>query len=159
MKTRSRQIMNLLTGIFLAGSCLTICGTGFRIPDQDAFATARGEAFTATADNPSAIYYNPAGLTQLEGQNVRGGIYGLYYNPQYTSPSTDQHFDGRDAWFAIPQIFYSYNFESMPMALGIGVYSPYGLSGHWDDNTGCRTLGTRASIHSYTINPTVAYEI
>jgi len=31
-------------------------GTGFRLPDQDAFATARGEAFAATADNPSAIY-------------------------------------------------------------------------------------------------------
>jgi long-chain fatty acid transport protein len=42
---------------------------GFRLPDQDAFATARGEAFAATADNASAIYYNPAGITQLEGWN------------------------------------------------------------------------------------------
>ena len=41
---------------------------GFGLPDQDAFATARGEAFVATADNPSAIYYNPAGITQLAGQ-------------------------------------------------------------------------------------------
>ena len=38
---------------------------GIRIADQDARATARGNAFTATADNPSAIYYNPAGITQL----------------------------------------------------------------------------------------------
>ena len=36
---------------------------GLRLSDQDAFATARGEAFVATADNPSAIYYNPAGIT------------------------------------------------------------------------------------------------
>lgn len=159
MKNRSRQIMNLLTGIFLVCSSLTVVATGFRIPDQDAFATARGEAFTATADNPSAIYYNPAGLTQLEGQNARGGIYGLYYNPQYTSPSTGEHFDGLDAWFAIPQVFYSYSFESAPLALGMGVYSPYGLSGHWDQNTGFRTLGIKATINYYTLNPTIAYEI
>jgi long-chain fatty acid transport protein len=38
---------------------------GIRIPDQDARATARGNAFTATADNPSAIYYNPAGISFL----------------------------------------------------------------------------------------------
>jgi len=57
---------------------------GFRLADQDAFATARGEAFVATADNPSAIYYNPAGITQLEDNNLRSGIYGIYYDPSYT---------------------------------------------------------------------------
>src|SRR5262245_56257884 len=40
-------------------------GLGIRIADQDARATARGNAFAATADNPPAIYYNPAGITQL----------------------------------------------------------------------------------------------
>src|ERR1700728_1659134 len=48
---------------------------GFRLPNQDPEAIARGNAFVATADNPSAIYYNPAGITQLEGQNVSAGLY------------------------------------------------------------------------------------
>ena len=57
---------------------------GLRIPNQDASAIARGNAFVATADNPSAIYYNPAGITQLEGQHIQAGslfylgIYGDY---------------------------------------------------------------------------------
>ena len=57
---------------------------GFRIPNQDASAIGRGNAFVATADNPSAIYYNPAGITQLEGQHIQAGslfylgIYGDY---------------------------------------------------------------------------------
>ena len=55
---------------------------GFGLPDQDAFATARGEAFVATADNASAIYYNPAGITQLTSSNLRGGIYGIYLEPE-----------------------------------------------------------------------------
>src|SRR5271166_2905299 len=65
---------------------------GFRLPDQDAFATARGEAFVATADNPSAIYYNPAGITQLEGSNVRGGVYGIYLDPGYRNPTSGQSY-------------------------------------------------------------------
>src|SRR3954454_13894547 len=47
---------------------------GIRLFDHDAFATARGDAFVATADNPSAIYYNPAGITQLDGHNARAGF-------------------------------------------------------------------------------------
>jgi long-chain fatty acid transport protein len=52
-------------------------GLGIRIVDQDALATSRGDAFSATADNPSAIYYNPAGITQLEGTEFRLGAYGI----------------------------------------------------------------------------------
>src|SRR5262245_56879978 len=51
-----------------------VFGIGFRIPNQDAEAIARGNAFVATADNPSAIYYNPAGITQLEGHNAQIGV-------------------------------------------------------------------------------------
>src|SRR5690242_19611035 len=67
----------------LMGSSATLFGNGFRLPSQDGFASARGEAFVATADNPSAIYYNPAGIAPLEGQNLRGGFYGLYLDPSF----------------------------------------------------------------------------
>ena len=50
---------------------------GIRIVDQDSFATSRGEAVVATADNPSAIYYNPAGITQLDGTRAQYGVYGI----------------------------------------------------------------------------------
>src|SRR5208282_4068763 len=56
---------------------------GVRVPNQDASAIARGNAFVATADDPSAIYYNPAGITQLDGQHVRAGVYGIYLNDHY----------------------------------------------------------------------------
>lgn len=36
-------------------------------------ATSMGGAFVAIADDPSAIYYNPAGLTQLKGTNITVG--------------------------------------------------------------------------------------
>jgi long-chain fatty acid transport protein len=159
MKTKLRIAAKFLSVVILTGSTSPLWGTGFRIPDQDAFATARGEAFVATADNSSAIYYNPAGLTQLEGQNLRGGVYGLYLDPRYTSPSTGQTFDNEKNLHAVPQLFYSWTLDSLPLALGLGIYSAYGLSSGWDQNTGFRTVATEGAITSYTINPTVAWRI
>ena len=107
-------------------------GLGIRLPDQDAFATGRGEAFVATADNPSAIYYNPAGITQLDSQNVRAGIYGVYLlNDHYTAPGTSVNTNG-DSIQAAPQIFtIPIVLSDVPLTLGLGVYSPYGLAITW----------------------------
>ena len=54
-------------------STVQIRAVGFRLPNQDPEAIARGDAFAATADNPSAIYYNPSGITQMPGMNLRVG--------------------------------------------------------------------------------------
>src|SRR5713101_2163795 len=65
-----------------------VFGVGSRIPNQDPEAIARGNAFVATADNPSAMYYNPAGISQLEGQNVQvGSLFYLNIYADYVSPS------------------------------------------------------------------------
>src|SRR6266404_920334 len=63
-------------------------GLGSRIPNQDPDGIARGNAFVATADNPSAIYYNPAGITQLDGQQIHvGSLFYLNIYADYESPS------------------------------------------------------------------------
>ena len=69
--------------LFLSTDAVAV---GLRLPNQDPEAIARGNAFAATADNLSAIYYNPAGITQLEGDQVRAGLYLISANTKYTSP-------------------------------------------------------------------------
>lgn len=132
--------------------------TGFRLPDQDAFATARGEAFAATADNASAIYYNPAGIRQLEGHNIRAGVYGLYLDPTYDSPN-GRSFDNDENWAAVPQVFYAYSPEKLPVSFGFGAYAPYGLASSWPQDTGFRTVGTKGSLQYITLNPVAAVSV
>src|SRR5882724_7923141 len=50
-----------------------VFGLGFDNPDQDARATGQGEAFVAQADDASAMYYNPGGLTQIKGTEITSG--------------------------------------------------------------------------------------
>src|SRR6185369_9590945 len=58
---------------------------GLRLPNQDPEGIARGNAFVATADNPSALYYNPAGISQLPGDQIRAGLYFISADTEYHS--------------------------------------------------------------------------
>src|SRR5580692_2301703 len=108
--------MKLKTGLLLILSVLSpavVFGLGIRLPDQDAFAMGRGEAFVATADNPSAIYYNPAGITQLKGDNLRGGIYGIYLDPSYQNPINGNTYHSSANFAAVPQVFYVHSMKKL----------------------------------------------
>ncbi len=156
--THSQPFLVASAAALLWGSTATGRATGFRLPDQDAFATARGEAFVATADNPSAIYYNPAGIVQAPGLNLRGGVYLLDLQTSYENVAHNS-FDNEKQWHAIPQLFLTYTPEKVPIAVGLGVYSPYGLSSGWPQDTGFRTVATEGSLTYGTIHPTVAWRI
>jgi long-chain fatty acid transport protein len=132
---------------------------GIRLPDQDAFATARGQAFVATADNPSAIYYNPAGISQLHGINVRVGGYGIFLNDRYegngTSVNTRQRLQG------IPQLFVTAEIPHVPLTVGLGLYSPYGLGLEWPENAPFLTspnIAQKGQIEYLTLNPVLAWK-
>ena len=131
----------------------------YDLPDQDAFVIGRGMAFAATADNPSAIYYNPAGLTQLAGNNLRAGIYGIDLDPSYKNPNTGQTFDNQFKYHAIPQLYYAYAPKDWPVAVGLGVYSPFGLGVIWPQDTGFQDVATEGKLFTETINPVVAIKL
>ena len=148
----------------LAASLVTLTAThslmagGFRLPDQDAFATARGEAFAATADNASAIYYNPAGLGQLRGHNLRAGFYSIWFQSSYESPSGG-NWESKAKINPVPQLFYAYGCEDLPLTFGLGVYAPFGLSLKWPGDVPFRQVALEGSLNYITVNPAVAWRI
>ncbi len=129
---------------------------GFRIADQDSAATARGNAFVATADSPSAIYYNPAGLIQLTNPIAYAGIYGISLGSHYTSP-TGVKFDTKNKPKAVPHFYYAAPAGGIKdLAWGIGMYSPYGLGFEWPANP---TFGPmQGQITHLTFAPAFAWK-
>jgi long-chain fatty acid transport protein len=156
---RERMIQWSASLFFLLVIMLSKLGAvGYRLPNQDPEAIARGDAFAATADNPSAIYYNPAGITQLEGEQISVGIYAVSAGQTYTSPSGVTTKANSDLQ-PVPQFYCTYTLTNVPISFGLGVYAPYGLSLDWGNNTQFNTLGENGKILYLCINPVVAWRI
>ena len=131
---------------------------GIRLFDHDAFATARGDAFVATADNPSAIYYNPAGITQLEGHHLRFGANVINAQSDFNA-RTGPKAKSQNDWTPVPGFFYTYSPSNFPVSFGLGYYLPYGLSFDWPENGPFRTTTTHGALQYHTLNPIAAWQV
>ena len=114
MKTHRLSLVVTAT-VALPSLCF---GLGIRVPDQDAFAVARGNAFVATADNPSAIYYNPAGITQIEDMAFRAGVYGIFLKDEYEGAAGE--FETEDKYGALPAVLLHDADQRNPADPGVG---------------------------------------
>lgn len=135
-----------------------IFALGFLIPNQDASAIARGNAFAATADNPSAIYYNPAGISQIPGFDAQiGDLNYLGIDVGYDSPS-GVHTDTKFEVLSVPQIFCTYSPTNIPFSFGLGVYSPFGLGVKWPQDSPLRSLAIDSKLYYFTLNPVISWQ-
>ena len=155
---------------------------GIRIADQDARATARGNAFTATADNPSAIYYNPAGISQLYapplslgsgvgktarpveqdgegGLRLRMGLYAITLGSKATLGGGAYTTDISHRWQATASFYATYKKANSPLTFGLGIYSPYGFGIWYPENSPIRQLAISGSIAYTSINPVVSWQV
>ncbi len=137
------QKLALLAGLSLAGT-VTTHAAATRVAYIDAFATARGNAFTATADNASAVFYNGAGLTQLEGTQIHGSVYAI--SADYSADTLLGKDAMDDDFQAVPSAFVSHNLKDSPLAFGFGVYSPFALGSDWGSDA------------AFTLDPSIPYE-
>lgn len=136
-------------------------GLGIRLFDHDAFATARGDAFVATADNPSALYYNPAGITQLRGHNVRGTVYTVDVESQFEPMGGGNAVDTQNGFTPLPGLFYAWTPENekIPISFGAGYYLPYGLSMKWPNDVQFKQATTFGSLEYHTLSAVVAWKV
>ena len=143
----------------LALTPVVLSATGTRVGFKDAFATARGNAFVATADNSSAIYYNPAGLTQLQGQELSATAYFVRFNADYHSALTGQTSSLKAETRLLPQLYYAWAPAGAKWAVGLGVYAPFGLSTDWSNSPDLYEFATKNEETYTTINPVFAWQL
>jgi len=126
-----------------------------------------GFAFTAQADDPSAIYFNPAGLTQLEGSNLMLGVTYVRENGAEFTGSTPLTGGAtvsetqKSLNFYIPNAYYTHTNKSGGIAFGVGIFAPFGLGQEYQNpNTSIfRNQTTKIELQTIVINPTIAFDI
>lgn len=149
-------------GLVLLGAAGTASAAGFKVNEQDAKAMGMANAFTAQADNPSALYYNPAGITQLSGTQVSLGS--LVINvPQTEFVGSTELGSGtekakRDI-FIVPTFYVTHAVEGTPVTLGFGINSIYPLAKTWDDGSIFRHYIQDIAIKPINFQPTIAYKV
>lgn len=132
---------------------------GFRLPNQDPEGIARGNANVASVANPSAIYYNPAGITNLEeGSHLRLGAYLISANVDYSSPMGATTGETDESLQPVPQIYYVKNSGDSKLTYGLGIYAPYGLGIDWQTSP-FPTLANEGELKYVTVSPVVGYEL
>jgi long-chain fatty acid transport protein len=153
-----KHLTAIAAALVITGASTSVLALGIRVPDQDPFAIARGNAFVATADNPSAIYYNPAGITQIEGLRSSFGAYFIAPHTEYTS-TTGRQSDTAHRVGIVPHIYTTWSPDDSRWSFGFGSYSPFGLSLEWPETTGFRSLALYGKLQHIAFNPVAAFQV
>jgi long-chain fatty acid transport protein len=151
-----KTIIALIT-IFL---CYTqVFAGGFQLNEHGAKAMGMGGAFTAVATDPSAIYWNGAGLTQFWGTNFVLG-------PSFIAPSSSfrgvapqiTEYKTDDQIFYPVHFFASHRIDN-DFAVGLGFTTPFGLGTKWADDWVGKYLALKTELMVFTVSPVIAYQI
>ncbi|MBX3340045.1 MAG: outer membrane protein transport protein [Nitrospira sp.] len=139
-----------------------------RLQGQSASAAAMGNAFVAQADDPSALHYNPAGMTQLHGFQTLFGTSLIGGTTQFTSPSGAQATGDRNGSLAYPppgHVYLVANLKDLGFAAlgdfsaGIGLNNPFGSLTRYPNDGPFRSALTFTTLPLLDIKPTIAYKL
>ncbi len=137
---------------------------GFSIFEQGAKATAMGGAFAATADDPSAMFYNVAGIAhQREASVLLGGTIITFEN-QFSGESYEFPGPGTTARYADHTFFPVNGYALVPvgenMTFGLGMFTPFGLRADWEnrDEFPGRFIAQDTELKVASLQPSFAWK-
>ena len=159
---------------------------GFQLIEQNA--SGLGNAYAgqaAAAEDASAIYFNPAGLTRIPRGQVVGALHLVKGSSTFNNDGSCTPYvgtgvgtstcpfgpngnlghvaggNGGDAgdWSVVPNAYLSWEVLPSTWWLGIGVNVPFGLKTEWDSDWVGRFQAIKSEVRTININPTVAWKI
>ena len=151
-----------LAGLLL-GVAPPLHGQGFGIYEQGTCVMGRGGAAAADpCGDGSSMFFNPAGLAEIDGSVVSAGVTGIRPFGDFTSDRTGEESDLVEKTIPVPH-GYGASRIGRSVTAGIGVYAPYGLETEWpaegDGAFDGRFLGYDNSLQTVYVQPTAAVHV
>ncbi|NOZ60221.1 MAG: hypothetical protein GXO74_00920 [Calditrichaeota bacterium] len=166
---RTSSITTFFFVLLLAGS---VFASGVGLTGIGARATALGGNFRGIANDWSAMYWNPAGLTQIKGLHFGFSSEAIIPVGEYTFTNNSVMpfsvfrtggVENEPKTFLIPAAGLVYGMDNM--SFGLAVYAPFGLGGQWDVmntaayNSDYPTIDYESDLQVIAIQPTFAYQV
>ncbi len=171
-KKRSTVLRSLAAATVLGSTLLQ--GAGFAIIENSA--SGMGSAFAsggAAGEDASTVWFNPASMTLLKGQNfnIAGHLIvpkanftndgstladGTTYPDGTTALRGPDSEGGKNAF--VPNLYYAGQVTDS-LYLGVGVNAPFGLGTKYDDDWVGRYHAVDTELMTVNINPAIAWRI
>lgn len=136
-----------------------IWASGFQINEHGSKALGMGGAFAALANDPSAIYFNPSGITQLYGTHLLFGSTFIIPSSTFRGPSPSITEYNLKSQVFTPIHLYATHQINDKLFLGFGVGNNYGLGTKWEDDWVGRFMAVETEIRTFFFNLVASYKI
>jgi long-chain fatty acid transport protein len=137
-------------------------GGGFALYEHGSRAVGMGGAFAATADDPTAGYYNPAGLAFLKGTQVAGGAFFITETSKFRGtdpyPGTGYSESMKQQVFYPPHLYVTGKLYK-DLRWEVGVFAPFGLGTWWPDAYAGKFITKRVDLKVFNVNPNLAWKV
>lgn len=164
------EVKGAIKGLVLASlisSASAVQAAGFALIEQSA--SGMGNAFAggaASAEDASTIFFNPAGMTYVEGTQVVGALHLIKPNAEFNDkgsvagtfqPLGDEGPNAGDLAF-VPNFYYKRDLTDN-LKFGIGLNAPFGLKTEYDNQWMGRFQADKSEVKTININPSIAFKV
>jgi len=156
--SRRRLVYSFLTVVFVLFLSTSAFASGFALYEGSARGNVLGAGLVASADDPSAVFYNPAGITQLKGKQAMVGFTAITPMISVETQNGARSDDFKRNWYFPPHAYYTQQINDKWWG-GLGLFSRFGLGTEFDSNWPGRYNSYFAEIQTVELNPNVAYKI
>lgn len=168
----SARPVAITSALALLGGVQTADAAGFYIKEQSV--TGLGRAFageSAVSEDASTIFFNPAGMTRLQGPEASAGVHLLVPRADLenrgsssSSPAGTLPIGGSDGGnpydpTPVPNAYFAYPVMGRDLWVGLGVSAPFGLANKYDANWFGRYDSIETDLLTINIAPSVAYKV
>jgi long-chain fatty acid transport protein len=167
MKKHAFTRRRLLGAVGMAVLIAQANASGYHFGAQSVSGQGVANAGGAAVMDAATVFYNPAGLTYLPGDNISAAL--LVVSPHIkvsnveaktaTFKSVSGGGTGKSPTspVAVPQLYMTHQFTDQLFA-GVGVFVPFGDKTRYDDNWNGRYNGVNLEMKSFAFNPQLAYK-
>jgi len=160
-----KSLFLMITVLLLC--CGQVFSSGFAIIEQSV--SGLGNSFAggaAGAEDAGTIFYNPAGMMLLEGQQVIAGAHLVMPSTKFTTETATNAIgtslgsdNGGEGGVdkVVPNLYYA-NRISDRLAFGLGINAPFGLATKYNKTWVGRYHAIESEVMTININPAVAFK-
>ena len=162
------KYLPLLIAAALGAISSSAMASGYRFGSQSVSGQGTADANSAEASDPSVIFYNPAGMSRLDGTQVNAGLTVVIPHSTFTDTGST-HFTGAPTGgtaandyapssVTAPSAYFTKQLDSQ-WTVGLGLFVPYGAKLDYGSTWTGRYALSNVKLEAVTLNPSASFKL